>query len=174
MENYILQNTVGPLVLCGIQGTVTTLEPKLSYNNRIEFGLWQQQLGTAFYTGFHRKPPVYIIADSTRRADTSIITIGLDARISAELLKQTAGALGLCPRPADKSFAHRIMFELPQLEQMKVEEFTDLSRRTGIPLENAFGMIRYANFLTMQMGVERDDAMNPALEAHGPRRSELS
>jgi len=164
-----LQNTVGPLVLCGIQGTVTTLTPQIPQGQGIEFGIWQQQLRTSFYTGFHRKPPVYIVADRTRLAETSIITIGLDFKVSKELIKQVAGSFGLCPRQADKSFERRIKIDLSNLEQMKVDEFTELSKRTGIPLECAFGMIRYANFLTMQMGVERDDAMKRALQEYGPK-----
>lgn len=165
MDTHILTQKVGPITINGVQGTITST-PRTIYNPNVEFGAWQRELGATFYTGFHRKPPVYIIVDRTRHADTTVVTIGLDERVTKELLKDVAQSFGLCTRTADNTFYRRITEDLSHLEQMKVEEFTDLSKRTGLSLDNAFGMIRYANFLTMQLGMDRDEAMKKALDEY--------
>lgn len=168
MDAHILTQRIGPIVINGIQGTITST-PRTIYSPTVEFGAWQRELGATFYAGFNRKPPVYIIIDRTRQADTTVVTIGLDERVSKELLKGVAQSFGLCARTADDTFYRRVTEDLTHLEEMKVEEFTDLSKRTGLSLENSFGMIRYANFLTMQLGMDRDEAMKKALEEYFPK-----
>ena len=150
------------LRLIGVVGSMERPLEELSSANGLEYAPVIPRTGSDFLAGFIQKPPVDLTIIQDPKV-TSLVTISLDEDRSKELLEKIIQQEKFATIPPPRDFlALETVTEMQTLNMCR-----HIAAMSGSSFEDAFGTVRYTQFLMRYLGHDQQYATAMAAVTYG-------